>query len=300
MDVRVGPKGGWALKNWYFWSVVVEKSPMDCKEIKPVNSQGDLPWIFTGRTDSEAPMLWPPDVKSQLTGKDPDARNEGKKRRGQQRMRWLDGIINSTDTELEQTLGESEGQGKPSVLHAVHGVTNSQTQLCNWTTTTTLIKRQENKKQQHKRDVGEEIPSSLAHFRTKGHMRMHFISPRYLYESEVISDSLRPHGECSLPGSSIHGIFQARILEWVAISFSNLYEGFPVKTFPVLSSLPPNLLTLQIILPTENTHHLSQIQNGEVTDIQPTGPWKTPTLNVLENPMKAKRNSPVSLPWPSA
>ena len=52
-------------------------------------------------------MLWPPDVKSQLTGKDPDARNEGKKRRGQQRMRWLDDIINSMDTELEQTLGDS-------------------------------------------------------------------------------------------------------------------------------------------------------------------------------------------------
>ena len=76
-------------------------------------------------------MLWPPDVKSQLTGNDPDARNEGKKRRGQQRIRWLDGIINSTDTELEQTLGESEGQEKPSVLHAVHGVTKSQTQLSN-------------------------------------------------------------------------------------------------------------------------------------------------------------------------
>ena len=70
-------KEGWVL-NWCFWTVVLEKtleSPLDRKEIKPVNPKGNQPWIFIGRTDAEAetPILWPPDVKSWLTGKDPAA-----------------------------------------------------------------------------------------------------------------------------------------------------------------------------------------------------------------------------------
>ena len=68
----------WALKNWCFWTVVLEKtleSPLDCKEIKPVHPKGDQFWIFIGRTDVEAesPILWAPDVKNWLIGKDPDA-----------------------------------------------------------------------------------------------------------------------------------------------------------------------------------------------------------------------------------
>ena len=71
-------KEGWALKNWCFWTVVLEKtleSPLDSKEIKPVNPKGNQPWIFFGRTnaEAEAPILWSPDAKSQLTGKKPDA-----------------------------------------------------------------------------------------------------------------------------------------------------------------------------------------------------------------------------------
>ena len=67
-------KEGWALKNWCFQIVVLEKileSPSDCKEIQPVNPKGNQPWVFTGRTDAEteAPILWPPDVKCQLTGR---------------------------------------------------------------------------------------------------------------------------------------------------------------------------------------------------------------------------------------
>ena len=68
--------GCWALENWCCWTVVLEKtleSPLDWKEIKPVNLKGNQPWIFTGRTDAEAPILWPPDVKSWLIGKDSDA-----------------------------------------------------------------------------------------------------------------------------------------------------------------------------------------------------------------------------------
>ena len=68
----------WVLKNWCFWTVVLEKtleSPLDCKEIQPVHSEGDQSWVFIGRTDAEAetPILWPPDAKSWLIGKDYDA-----------------------------------------------------------------------------------------------------------------------------------------------------------------------------------------------------------------------------------
>ena len=104
-------------KNWCFQVVVLEKtleSPLDCKEIKPVNPKGNQSWIFTGRTDAkaEALTLWPPDVKSQLTGKDPDAGKDwGKEEKGvtEDEMvgwhHWLNGH------EFEQTQGDSEGQG---------------------------------------------------------------------------------------------------------------------------------------------------------------------------------------------
>ena len=71
-------KENWAPKDWCFWSVMLEKtleSPLDCKEIQPVHPKGDQSWVFIGRTDAEAetPILWPPDMKSWLIGKDPDA-----------------------------------------------------------------------------------------------------------------------------------------------------------------------------------------------------------------------------------
>ena len=69
-------KESWAPKNWCFWTVVLEKtleSPLDCKEIQPVHPKGNQAWIFIGRTDAETLILWPPDVKNQLIGKDPDA-----------------------------------------------------------------------------------------------------------------------------------------------------------------------------------------------------------------------------------
>ena len=71
-------KESWAQKNWCFWTVVLKKtleSPLDCKEVQPVHSEGDQSWVFIGRTDVEAetPILWPPDAKNWLIGKDPDA-----------------------------------------------------------------------------------------------------------------------------------------------------------------------------------------------------------------------------------
>ena len=81
------------------------KSPSDSKEIKPVNSKGNQPRVFTERNDAEAeaPIFWPPDVKSQLTGKDPDAgKTEGRRKRGRQRTRWFDGITDSMDMSLSK------------------------------------------------------------------------------------------------------------------------------------------------------------------------------------------------------
>ena len=96
-------KESWVLKNWSIWTVVLEKSlqsALDCKEIKPVNPKGNQPWIFIGRTDSEAetPILWPPEVKSWLIGKDPDAGKDwGQEEKGTTEDEMLDGITNSME-----------------------------------------------------------------------------------------------------------------------------------------------------------------------------------------------------------
>ena len=110
-------KEGWVPENWCFWTVVLEKtlkSSLDSKKIKPVNPKGNQTWIFIGRTDAEAeaPILWPPDVKSRLIIKDPDAgkdwRQEEKKKTEVEIVEWdyrLDGH------EFEQALGVGVGQG---------------------------------------------------------------------------------------------------------------------------------------------------------------------------------------------
>ena len=107
----------WALKNWYFWTVVLEKtleSPLDCKELQSVHSEGDQPWDFFGRNDAKAetPVLWPPHAKSWLIGKDSDAgRDWGQKEKGttEDEMagwhHWLDG----RESDWNPKVGDGEG-----------------------------------------------------------------------------------------------------------------------------------------------------------------------------------------------
>ena len=95
-------KEGWVPKNWCFWIVVLEKtleSPLDSKEMKPFNPKGNQPWIFIWRTDAEASILWPPELKSWLTGKDPDIRKDRRQEEAEE-MRWFDSITDSMDMNL--------------------------------------------------------------------------------------------------------------------------------------------------------------------------------------------------------
>ena len=132
-------KESWALKNWCFWTVVLEKtleSPLDYKEIQPVYPKGNRSWILIGRNDAETevPVLWTVDTKTWLTGKDPDAgkdwRQEEKGMTEDEMVgwhHWLNGH------EFEQAPGIGNRQG--SWRTAVHGVIKSQTWLSDWTET---------------------------------------------------------------------------------------------------------------------------------------------------------------------
>ena len=117
LKYELNHKEGWVLKNWCFWIVLLEKileSPLDCKEIKTVNSKGNQSWIFIGRTDTEAeaPILWPPDAKSQLITKDPDSGKDWMQKekwmtedKTVEWHHWLNGH------KFEKAPGDGDGQG---------------------------------------------------------------------------------------------------------------------------------------------------------------------------------------------
>ena len=182
------------LKNWCFWTVVLEKtleSPLDCKEIQPVHPRGNQSWIFIRRIDAEdeTPIVRPPDAKNWLIGKGPDARKDWRHENGMTEdemvgwHHWLD------EHEFEQAPGVGDGQGSLVCMACMdpspQGHKESDmTEWLNW------------------------IEGTRNSFKWKW--------------SEVTWSCLTfcDPVDCSPPGSSVHGILQERIWEWVAISFS--------------------------------------------------------------------------------
>ena len=111
----------WVPNNWWFWSVVLEKSlksPLDCKEIQPVHPKGDQSWVFIGKIDAEAPILWPPHAKSWLIGKDPDAgRDWGQEEKGMTEDEMAGGHHRLDGTWVWVNFKSWWWTGRPGVLH---------------------------------------------------------------------------------------------------------------------------------------------------------------------------------------
>ena len=188
-------KESWALKNWCFWTVVLEKtleSPLDCKEIQPVHPKENQSWVFVGRTDVEAetPIFWPLDAKNWLIGKDPEpgkAWRQGPKGVTEDVMvRWHHRLDGHESSKLQELVMDREAW-----CAVVHGFAKSQTLLSDWT-------------------------------ERNGTFNMHKKSENMLYLCAcsvaqsylILCDPL----DYSFSGCSVHGILQARILEWIAIS----------------------------------------------------------------------------------
>ena len=129
----------WALKNWWFWTVVMEmtlESPLDCREIQPLHSSGDQPWVFFGRNNAEVetPVLWPPHAKSWLIGKDSDAgRDWGQEEKGRTEDEMAGWHHRLDGPEFEWTPGDGDGQGGLACCDSWGRKESDMTERLNWT-----------------------------------------------------------------------------------------------------------------------------------------------------------------------
>ena len=169
-DRELGCKESWALKNWCFWTVMLEKtleSPLDCKEIQPINPKGNQSWIFIGKTDAvdETPILRPPNGKNWLIRKDPDAGKDWRQEeKGRQRMRQFDPSLTQW-TWVWTSSGSWWWIGRPGAV--LHGVTKSRIWLrdcteLNWLFCLGLI-------------IVSNVPMAICHMTAKFHW-----TPTYL------------------------------------------------------------------------------------------------------------------------
>ena len=138
-------KEGWALKNWCFWTVVLKRtleSPLDCKKIKPLNPKGNQSWIFIGRTDAEGetPILWPPDVKNRLIGKDPDAGKDwSQEEKGMTEDEMVGWHHQLNGHAFEQAPGVGDGQGSLSCCSPWVCQGSDMTEWLNWLTQNIIL-----------------------------------------------------------------------------------------------------------------------------------------------------------------
>ena len=217
------------------WIVVLGKtleSPLDSKDIKPVNLKGNQPWILIGRTDAEAPIFLPPDTNSRLIGKDPDS---GKNWRQKERRATEDEMVGwnhwLNGHELGQTPGDDEGQGslvccspweckEPDMTWRLNNKKN-----CTELLAAAAKSLQSCPTLQPHRWQPTRLPHPWDSPGKNTGVGCHFLLQcmKVKSESEVAQLCPTPSGprDCSPPGPSVHGIFQARVLEWGAIAFSS-------------------------------------------------------------------------------